>query len=227
MSLFQKLCPAPSHPVLCSFPEPNLGPQCCLYPLLEKQPENSWPLGKKCCITPNISRYSGLHLPCFLQYVQQQHLSVNLLGQMTGTQCLPEVPSVGGIPSRAIELPGIMFATLGVSPAGCLGPSPYHPSPKVTNISLDQISTPILWSILSVASYQFVLTPTTRTLPPCRQHCSTLLIIKIFLMPLTRPENPFLCHYFCDYLEWLSDNEMFTIGNTLNCSYGGLGGENQ
>ena len=146
---------------------------------------------------------------------------------MTGTQCLPEVPSVGGIPSRAIELPGIMFATLGVSPAGCLGPSPYHPSPKVTNISLDQISTPILWSILSVASYQFVLTPTTRTLPPCRQHCSTLLIIKIFLMPLTRPENPFLCHYFCDYLEWLSDNEMFTIGNTLNCSYGGLGGENQ
>ena len=43
-------------------------------------------------------------------------------------------PSVGGIPSRAIWLPGIMFATLGVSPAGFLGPDPYHPSPKVTNI---------------------------------------------------------------------------------------------
>ena len=94
-------------------------------------------------------------------------------------------PSVGSIPSRAIGLPGIMFATLGVSPAGCLSPNPYHPSPKVTNISLDQISTPVLWSILSVVSYQFVLTPTTRTLPPCRQRCSTLHIIKILLMPLT------------------------------------------
>ena len=30
-------------------------------------------------------------------------------------------PSVGGMTSRAIGLPGIMFATLGVSPAGCLG----------------------------------------------------------------------------------------------------------
>ena len=142
-------------------------------------------MGRKYCIITNISRYSGLHLPCFLQYVQQQHLSVNLLGQIVCTQCLPEVPSVGGIPSRAIELPGIMFATLGVSPAGCLSPNPYHPSPKVTNISLDQISTPVLWSILSVVSYQFVLTPTTRTLPPCRQRCSTLHIIKILLMPLT------------------------------------------
>ena len=32
-------------------------------------------------------------------------------------------PSVGGIPSRTIGLPGIMFATLGVSPAGHLGPN--------------------------------------------------------------------------------------------------------
>ena len=51
--------------------------------------------------------------------------------------------SVGGIPSRAIGLPGIMFAILGVSPEGRLGPNPYHPSPKVTNIPLDQISTPV------------------------------------------------------------------------------------
>ena len=43
-------------------------------------------------------------------------------------------PSVGGIPSRAIGLPGIMFSTLGVSPGGCLSPNPYYPSPKVTNI---------------------------------------------------------------------------------------------
>ena len=31
-------------------------------------------------------------------------------------------PSGGGIPSRAIGLQGIMFATWGLSPAGCLGP---------------------------------------------------------------------------------------------------------
>ena len=72
------------------FPEPCLSPQCCLYSLLEEQPENSWPLGGKCCIISNPSRYSGLHLPCFLQCVQQQHLSVNLLKWVTGTQCLVE-----------------------------------------------------------------------------------------------------------------------------------------
>ena len=32
-----------------------------------------------------------------------------------------------------------------------------------------------------------LLTPTTRTLPHCRQHCSIPLIIKILLMPLTEP----------------------------------------
>ena len=52
-------------------------------------------------------------------------------------------PSVGGILSRAIWLLAIMFTTLGVSPAGPLGPNPYHPSPKVRNIPLDQISTPL------------------------------------------------------------------------------------
>ena len=72
-------------------------------------------------------------------------------------------PPVGGIPSRAIGVPGIMFATLGVSPEGCLGPNPYHSSPKVTNIPLDQISTPLLWNIWSVASYQFVLKPLTNS----------------------------------------------------------------
>ena len=114
--------------------------------------------------------------------------------------------SVGGIPSRATGLPGIMFATLGVSPAGCLGPNPCHPS-KVTNIPLDQITTPLLWNILSVASYHVLkplTNPTTRTLPPCRQHHSTLfIIIKILLTPLTGPDNPLLCHYFCYYLKWV------------------------
>ena len=71
-------------------------------------------------------------------------------------------PSIG-IPSKAIGLPRIMFATLEVSPAGLLGPNPYHPSPKVTNIPLHQISTPLLWYIWSVASYQFVLKPLTNS----------------------------------------------------------------
>ena len=72
-------------------------------------------------------------------------------------------PSVCGIPSRENGLPGIMFATLGISPAGRLGPNPYYPSPKVTNIPPDQISTLLLWNIWSVASYQFVLKPLTNS----------------------------------------------------------------
>ena len=126
-------------------------------------------------------------------------------------------PSVGGIPSRETGLPGAVFATLGVSPAGCLGSNPYHPSPKVTNIPLHQTSTP-LYGTSGLLSYQFflshLLTPATRTLPPCRQHCPTQLIIKILLMPLTGPDNPLLCHYFCYYLKWVYDNEMFIIGST-------------
>ena len=72
-------------------------------------------------------------------------------------------PSVGGIPSKASGLPGIMFATLGVSPAGCLGPNPYHTTSNITNIPLDQISTPLLWNIWSVSSYQFVLKALTNS----------------------------------------------------------------
>ena len=70
-----------------------------------------------------------------------------------------------------------------------------------------------------------LLTPTTRTLPPYGQHCSIPLIIKIILMPLTGPDNPFLCHHFSYYPKWVYHNEMFTIGDTLTCSYGGLGEE--
>ena len=44
-------------------------------------------------------------------------------------------PSVGGIISRAIGLQEIIFATLGVSSAGRLGPNSYHSSLKITNIS--------------------------------------------------------------------------------------------
>ena len=91
MSFFQKLCPSPFLPVSCSFTKPRPGPQCCFYNLLEEQPENSWPLGEKYCIIASPSRYTGLHLPCFLQLVQQQHLSVNPLGRVTDTGCLLEV----------------------------------------------------------------------------------------------------------------------------------------
>ena len=45
-TLFFLLSPAPFPPVSCSFPEPCLGPQCCLYNLLEGQLEISCPKGK-------------------------------------------------------------------------------------------------------------------------------------------------------------------------------------
>ena len=70
-----------------------------------------------------------------------------------------------------------------------------------------------------------LLTPTVRTLPPYRHQCFTQLIIKILLMPLTGPDKPLLCHYLCYYLEWIYDNEMFTTGDTLSCSYERLGEE--
>ena len=41
-------------------------------------------------------------------------------------------------------------------------------------------------------------------------------------MSLRGPDNPLLGHYFCYYLKWVYDNEMLTIGNILNCSYGEL-----
>ena len=71
--------------------------------------------------------------------------------------------SVGGIPSRAVGLPGVMLAIFGVIPAGRLGPNPYHSFLKVTNIPMDQTSTPLLQNIWSVASYQFVLKPLTNS----------------------------------------------------------------
>ena len=56
-----------------------------------------------------------------------------------------------------------MLATLGVSPVGHLDPNPYYPSPKVTNIPLDQIFTLLLQNSWSVASYQSVLKPLTNS----------------------------------------------------------------
>ena len=119
-------------------------------------------LGRKIGIPSNPSRYSGLHLPCFLQHVQQRHLS-----EPTGAgdrHTTPAgSPSVGGISSRATGLQGTMFAILGVSPAGRLGPNPCPPSPKVTNEPPNQISTPLLWNIWSIVSYQFVFKSLTNS----------------------------------------------------------------
>ena len=64
--------------------------------------------------------------------------------QVGDRHTMPGRSPSAGIPSRAIGLPGIMFATLGVNPEGRLGPNSYHPSPKVTNTLPDQISTPLL-----------------------------------------------------------------------------------
>ena len=161
MSFFQKLCPAPFPPVSCSFPELHLGPQCCLYNLLEGQPENSWPLGGKYCIISNPSRYSGFHFLCPITCATSASLSEPT--RVGDRHTMPARSPSAGIPSKAIGLPGIMLATLGISPASHLGRNPYHPFPKVTNITLDQISTPLLCNIWSVASYQFVLKPITNS----------------------------------------------------------------
>ena len=111
MSFFQKLCLALFPSVSCSFPEPHLDPQFCLYNLLERQPENSWPMGEKYYIISNHSRYSSLHLPCFLQLLQQQYLSVNPLGCMIGTQCLIEVHLLASL-QRQLGFQGYCFALL-------------------------------------------------------------------------------------------------------------------
>ena len=165
MLFFQKLCPTPFPPVSCSFPEPCPGPQCCLYTILEGQPENSWPLGGKYCII------------LALQAVWAQTLTTLLLKLQAYSQ---------------IKSPLHFYGTSSLLP--------------LINLFLSHF-----------------ITPTTRTLPPCRQHCSTQPVIK--LMPLTGPDNPLLCHYFCYYLKWVYDNEMFPFGNTLSCSYGRLGEE--
>ena len=183
ISFFQKLCPAPFPPVSCSFPEPYLGPQCCLYNLLEGQPENSWPFGGKYCIISNPSRYSGLPLPCFLQCATTASLSEST--RADDRHSMPaRTPYIGGIPSRAIQLPGIMFATLGVSPVGHLGQNPCHPFLKLqtypqTKSPLHFYGTSGLLPLITLF-LSHLLTPTTRTLPPCSNITSPSLLSKYF-----------------------------------------------
>ena len=121
---------------------------------------------------------------------------------------MPARSSSVGIPSKAIGFPGIMFATLGVSTAGCLGPNPYHPSPKVTNIP--QIKSPLrfygtsgLLPLINLFLGQ-LLTLTTRTLPP------SLLFHALFLIP-------FQAHNIASTVFW-RDNQKIAgswEGNTV------------
>ena len=159
MSFFQKLCPDSFLPVSCSFPESHLDPQCSLYNFLEGQPENS-PWERK-----TIQYPSPLDSQAFIFMLPttcETTASLNGPARVGDGHTMPaRSPSVGGIPSRAIGIPGIMFAILRVRPIDHLDPNPYHPSSKVTNIPPDQISTPLLRNIWSVASYQFVFKPLT------------------------------------------------------------------
>ena len=156
---------------------------------------------------------------------QQQHLSGP--ARAVDRHTMPaRSPSVG-IPSGAIGLLRIVFATLGVSHAGHLAQSlatfllKLQTYPGIKS-PLHFYGTSVLLPLINLF-LSHLLTPTTRTLPLCRQHSSTLLIIKILLMPLTGPDNPHLCHYFCYHLKWVYDSEMFTTGDTLTRSYRGLG----
>ena len=96
-------------------------------------------------------------------------------------------PSVGGIPSRAVGLLGIMLATLGVPQAV------WAQTVDTLLLKLQtypQIKTPLhfygTFGLLPFISLflSHLLTPMTRTLPPYSQHRSTPLIIKILLMCL-------------------------------------------
>ena len=93
-------------------------------------------------------------------------------------------PYIGGIPSRAIQLPGIMFATLGVGPVGHLGQNPCHPFLKLqtypqTKSPLHFYGTSGLLPLITLF-LSHLLTPTTRTLPPCSNITSPSLLSKYF-----------------------------------------------
>ena len=60
MSFFQRLCSAPFLPVSCSLPGPHPDPQGCLYNLLERQPENSWPWEGNPLILPSTGHTEDL-----------------------------------------------------------------------------------------------------------------------------------------------------------------------
>ena len=154
------LCPLPSCFILFSW----AASRPTILPLQTSggTTRNNWLLGEKYCIISNPSGYSSLQLPCFLQHVQQQHISVNPLGQVTCTQCLLEVHLLvaslqgqlsfqGCLPLWELTLQVIWTETLTTLLL------------KLQAYYLDQISTPLLWNIWSVAFYHFVLKPLTNS----------------------------------------------------------------
>ena len=174
---FQKLCPAPFPPVSRSFLEMFV-PQCCLYNLLEGQPENNWPLGGKYCIISNPSRYSGLHLPYFFFATCATTTSLGEHIKMVDRHTMPARSPPVGISSREIGLPGISFAIEGVSPAGCQIQilTQIHTTFLLKLQIYPWIKSPLhFYGISGLLSLNNLFlnhlpTPTTRTLPPCRQH---------------------------------------------------------
>ena len=119
---------------VCSFHEPRRDPQCCLCNFLAGQPENGWPLEGKYCILPNPSRESGesgLHVQVPYNMYEKS------ISQWTcwtgGRHPMPaRSPPADDIPSRATELPETMFAAVGVTSAGHLGPN--NSFPKAVNV---------------------------------------------------------------------------------------------
>ena len=162
ISFFQKMCPAPFAPVSCSFPEPRWAHNVAST-IFWKDNQKIVALGRE--MLYNIqSLWMFRTSSSMFSTTCATTASFSEPTRVGDRHTMPaRSPSVGGIISRATGLPGIMFATLGVSPAGRLGPNPYHLSPKVTNIPLDQISTPLLGNIWFVASYHFVLKPLTNS----------------------------------------------------------------
>ena len=161
--ILSKVLPAPFPPVSCSFCEPHLGPQCCLYNLLEGQPEDSWPLEGKYCKISNPTRYLGFHLLCFLQHVCQQYLLVNPLGWVTGTQCLLEVNLLVASLQGQLGFQGQCLPFWGLAQQAIWAQTLTTLLLKLKTYALDQIYTPLLWNIWYVASHQFVLKPLTNS----------------------------------------------------------------
>ena len=134
MSFSQKLCPAPFPPVSCSFPELS-GPTMLPLQSSGGTSRKYLTLGRE--MLGNIqSLYTFKPSSSMFPTTSATTASLSEPNRAGDRHTMPaRSSSVGGIPSRAVGLPGIMSANLGVSPAGRLGPSSYYPSPKVTNIS--------------------------------------------------------------------------------------------
>ena len=136
-------------------------------------------------------------------------------------------PSVGGIPSRAVGLLGIMFATLGVPQAI------WAQTVDTLLLKLQtypQIKTPLhfygTFGLLPFISLflSHLLTPITKTLPPYRQHCSTPLIIKILLVHLTSNAEEAEVEWYYedlqDLLERTSKKDVLFITGDWNAKVG-------